>query len=697
MIIVKVGGESQKLLIGSLNIETAVEERSTATFLLADLDGSKSFVKGQPVEIHVPELLDDDDFKDGMYHEVEVGETGEYFLQPQFVIGGTQRFGMLFSGVVDSATRKKVGKDAFIHSLECVDWHYAADKRLAAQAYENEMSRDIVIDLWEDYLEEEDIEIASTLSVTFENVGNTANATAHGLTNDTPVRLYTDDTLPAELSTNQWYYVINTAADTFQLAETVGGSAVAFTDNGTGNHLVRYDFSVDTGIELEEAVFNYVPLSQCFDALADETGMWWMIDEYKRLHFVERAHYSAPWTLTGTDIRRGTFHLEHSASKYRNKQIIRGPRDETDEQIETRLGDGENQAFTMSYPIARVPTISVMSGSTSYTDSTSVGIKGLEMDKEWYWSKGDPVIAQQSTDTPLTSTESVRVTYTGEFPIVVISQDPASIIARAAVEEAGTGIVEHVKDEPQRTTRESAFQLAAKLLEKYHVIGRTARFRTRRHGLRPGHMQPVSIADYDLTSELLIESVSISDQGGRIIWYDVTGLEGPEIGSWAKVFGEIVRMGAGTVREGIGEGEVIIIPVSFTKNWNSTEAPANIFQEFYPSTDPLYDANFGLSFEPSERVEFLTWYETTAVELGRKAITQQTGATEGSTSMFTLTYLQPYEAISTGIAYMGWYGGIEASTTAGSGVLVDFRAHPSGVTAKTFLAAWQVEKTDNKW
>lgn len=77
------------------------------------------------------------------------------------------------------------------------------------------------------------------ITVTATNGSDTINATAHGLANGNKVQFSTDGTMPAGLSENQDYFVITSAANTFQVSLTSGGTAVNFTDNGTGTHKVR--------------------------------------------------------------------------------------------------------------------------------------------------------------------------------------------------------------------------------------------------------------------------------------------------------------------------------------------------------------------------------------------------------------------------------------------------------------------------
>ena len=69
-------------------------------------------------------------------------------------------------------------------------------------------------------------------TVTFTNATNIVNLTAHPLTNGDKVR-FVGGTPPAELSTGTTYFVVNANANDFQVSLTAGGSAVAFTDDGT--------------------------------------------------------------------------------------------------------------------------------------------------------------------------------------------------------------------------------------------------------------------------------------------------------------------------------------------------------------------------------------------------------------------------------------------------------------------------------
>ena len=449
---------------------------------------------------------------------------------------------------------------------------------------------------------------------------------------------------------------------------------------------------IDDGPELEEAVFNYIPVSQALDALAERSDMWWRIDEHRRLHFVERAKYEAPFPAVKDNMEKGSVSVENSSAKYRNQQIIKGPVDLTSPQPEIIHGDGEQTTFTVGYPIAKVPTVEVDTGSGFVAQT--VGIKGVETGKDWYWNGGDPTITQDSGGTPLRDIDRIRITYQGEFPILIVSRNNTAILDRQAIETVGTGIVEDVRNEPQQSTREAAFQLAAQLLEKYSVEdSRVLKYRTWKPGLQPGQIQTVDLPDYGMTdTEVLITQVTQRDEAGRYFWYDITAVEGPEMGSWTKVFEEIIKRGELKIREGVGVGEVVILPYDFSKTWAEAEAP-NIFTEVYPATDLDPAETLYPAFAPEHRVRYLAWFNN-GTELGRKLVTQQAGA--DTDEIFSLTYLESGEAIDT-ITSFGWIGGIAATSEAGSGIEVDKQAVSGGPVEKTILEAWQVTKTDRKW
>lgn len=70
---------------------------------------------------------------------------------------------------------------------------------------------------------------------TASNSTDTFTSAAHGYNNDDPVRIRSlGGVLPAGLAANGLYYIINKTTNNFQLSETLAGSAINITDDGSG-------------------------------------------------------------------------------------------------------------------------------------------------------------------------------------------------------------------------------------------------------------------------------------------------------------------------------------------------------------------------------------------------------------------------------------------------------------------------------
>ncbi len=565
-----IGVNRERYIGQSLTINDAIGERTTCSFQVIDAAGTKAFSRGQP-------------------YEISAGET------------------LIAAGVIDSSSFVRYLDGTRIHSVRGADWHYLADKRVAARAYTDTAAGDIVRNL----------------------------------------------------------------ADTYLAAEGVTYTAESIQD----------------GPEILEAVYNYTQVSRAIEALSEKTGFLWMIDENKVLHFVPRSTYAAPWTATVADMARGSAVIESTNPKYRNRQYIRGGRDITDTQVETAAGDGEAKSFVVSYPLAKVPAVEISLAGGAWIEQT-VGIRELSSGKQWYWAKGSPVVSQDTAGAVLVAGDKLRVSYQGEYDVVIISQSPEAIEAQQTIEGSGTGYVEDVHDAPSIGSRESGFQTAAQYLAKYAVDGRRLQFRTARSGLKPGQLLTVDRPDYGLvTAEMLIESVRISADGVSI-WYDVTAIEGPEMGSWTRVFAAMATRGeAFVIRENIQEEQVLITLAEFSRDWLETDSP-NIFAVVRPSDSLFPGAAIFPMFAAAERVKYLAWYNN-GDELGRKPVTRQSG----TDILLTTTYVAPYEGNGE-ITHLGWVGGYLAAGAAGTGVLVDLQAYEK---TKTVLEALQVDKTDTRW
>lgn len=70
-------------------------------------------------------------------------------------------------------------------------------------------------------------------------VDDTITLAQHGYANTQRVRVFSTGTLPAGLSADTDYYVIDAATNTFKLSASSGGAAIDITDTGTGTHYLH--------------------------------------------------------------------------------------------------------------------------------------------------------------------------------------------------------------------------------------------------------------------------------------------------------------------------------------------------------------------------------------------------------------------------------------------------------------------------
>ena len=69
-------------------------------------------------------------------------------------------------------------------------------------------------------------------------------AAGHGLTNGKKVQFVTTGTLPSGILANTTYFVINASTDTFNLAASQAGAAIAASGGQSGTHTLREVVSV---------------------------------------------------------------------------------------------------------------------------------------------------------------------------------------------------------------------------------------------------------------------------------------------------------------------------------------------------------------------------------------------------------------------------------------------------------------------
>ena len=338
--------------------------------------------------------------------------------------------------------------------------------------------------------------------------------------------------------------------------------------------------------------FNYCTLSAALDSLtarANDNGtpFYWTIDKNKQFWFVPYGAVTNPTVINGTTLEqlKNPVIVTQQSPLYRNTQYVTGGVVQTSTQTETRIGDSNTKAWTMSYDLASASTITVNDVAQT------VGIKGVDIGKNFYWQKWTSTITQDPNGTKLTNSQTIRVVYIGQHPSVFISQDAGLIAEQQAIEGGTTtGIVESVLNDQTISSADEGFTYAASLASRYGVYGTALSFYAQQSGFEPGQSITVELPDHELGNDpMLIESVTASDQVDNLnIWYNVNAVIGPYDTTWVDFFGRLINASQqASLSVGSSSTVVIVQQFSITRTPTATltvvvDTPPNPSETLYP-------------------------------------------------------------------------------------------------------------------
>ena len=411
---------------------------------------------------------------------------------------------LIFSGYLDQPKEQKPGfQPSLIHTLTCTDQHFLADKRIMAASFVNKTCGTIAQYIWSNFLAAEGVTVGQIF----------------------------DGLLPS--------------SDLYPSPTLYPGGNVGL---------------------IPQASYAYCKVSEALDSLvtaASTSGIpyYWMIDQYKKLYFVPYTTIINPNVVDGTKIdQKGTPpYVQRQNSLYRNTQYITGGVAQTSPQTENRLGDGVTTAWTMGFQLSSLPAITV--NGTAKT----VGIKGVDSGKDFYWNKGDATITQDSGGTVLTAVQTLQVVYIGQYPNVTITSNTAQIGFEKSL-DGSTGIIESVTNDSSLLNTTNALNLASQLLTRYGVQGTILEFTTLDNSFAPGQIITVNLPDHALNNvDMLVESVSASDQmDGINLWNTVTAVLGPYDVSWIDFFSTILKQPQIANAINIGVSQDVTLLANFT-------------------------------------------------------------------------------------------------------------------------------------
>lgn len=298
---------------------------------------------------------------------------------------------------------------------------------------------------------------------------------------------------------------------------------------------------VEDGPTLDRVRFEYKSASKCISEVAKLAGYTWRSGPLRNIIFSARTTYDAPFTISSTTRNFASLQKQVTRKDYRNVQFIRGGQSIAVARTRDFLTDGEATSWTLEWPVAAEPTITL--GGTGQT----VGIRTTDADDDpdgpaFYWSAGEKTISyNRELDAPA-SGQTLSITYQPFLPILAMIADVEAIEERQSV-ESGSGYYESMANEPLAESSELARTFGEAYLTEHARINTELNLDTYTGGLEPGQILTVDLgsAVEGIDDEFLISAVTVKEVGaGKCIWR-VQGYNNSYVGGWEEFFANFLE------------------------------------------------------------------------------------------------------------------------------------------------------------
>jgi hypothetical protein len=261
---------------------------------------------------------------------------------------------------------------------------------------------------------------------------------------------------------------------------------------------------IQSGPLVTRMVIPYLTAAECLDELCERSGFFWNIDAHLVLNFFARTTVPAPFTIDSSNAVFRRIRGSRTKNQYRNVQYVDGGHGVTDLRTEPFRGDGTLRSFHVEYPLFKAPTI-----TRNFAPQT-VGIRGVDADKDWYWNAGETAIGQDARQEAivLTDTDLLHVTYQGRFNLMQIVEDTSAVLERQGV-EGGTGRYEQLDREDGLDGQDVVEEKGLALLRHFGSLDDVVEFETDAQGLDVGQLLTVAVPELGLDGQFLISDMEI--------------------------------------------------------------------------------------------------------------------------------------------------------------------------------------------
>jgi hypothetical protein len=333
--------------------------------------------------------------------------------------------------------------------------------------------------------------------------------------------------------------------------------------------------TIDADLKVNIIKLNWLQGNEALDYLASFGNFVWNVDKNKQLHFYDLGSTSRPYNLTPLTDEKG-FEMQADGANYFNQLYIKGNKRQTvyqERKNVTPKPDSVSREFFTRYDIAKQPSVEIyVSASAPYWVEQTMGQQGKDEGKQFYWAYESNKLSHDESETILTSSDSIRVSYYGLVPLFIVALDSTEIATRGYTHKA-------FKVNAKLFDTTDALNYASALLEKYANDGDSATFTLQTKDYEVGETFNITkSAPWDIDEDFFVQSCTWKAKGPTAIEYTYKVLDGSSLGGWEEFFKNLFR--PDTIE--VSDDEVLVN----LKQWTDESMKQN-GEYFFTMIDPL--------------------------------------------------------------------------------------------------------------
>lgn len=265
--------------------------------------------------------------------------------------------------------------------------------------------------------------------------------------------------------------------------------------------------NVVEGVTIDQISFNYIQPSQAIRKIAELAGRNWYIDYDKDIHYFPLATNAAPFNISSSNSEYIDLQISKDASQIKNRVYVRGGTKLSDATFYETKGDGAIRKFVLP---DKPHEVTVKVNGVAKT----LGVKNINTSGyDWYLNFQEKYVEQDSGAAILTSSDTLRVEYEYDIPILVAVEDTASIIANGQKEFA-------IFDKTITTTEAARDRATAELTDyANNLIEGT--FKTYTTGFKSGQYLNINLSEYDINDDYVVQKVVARSFGAGNYVYEI--------------------------------------------------------------------------------------------------------------------------------------------------------------------------------